>query len=186
MTVSVILALGLTAALLMASGFILFFHQERHETFDQWVDFSFSGDTVRRAFGYYRFMGVSMIVFYVLFTISLLLLQAEGHVLFADEAKKPIASPGPISTSFFTIDLMLRGALFDFMQHFDLRATHLYMNRQMPWFVWYAFVFRMFYGLSLVRILFSFALVWNKSRVMRQRHRQLEADAEPKRLEHKP
>jgi hypothetical protein len=175
-SVSVLLALGLTAALLMASGFILFFHQERHETIDQTVDFSFSGESLRRALLYYRFMGVSMIVFYVLFTISLLLLQAEGHVLFVDEQKLPIHPAGPISTSFFTIDLMLRGALFDFMQHFDMRATHLFMNRQQPWFVWYAFVFRMFYGLTLIRILFSFAWVWTKSRRMHQRQRELDAE----------
>jgi hypothetical protein len=176
MSVSIIIAAGITVALLMASGFILFFHQERHETIDQWVDFSFSGDTLRRAFGYYRFMCVSMIVFYVLFTISLLLLQAEGYNLFADDTKH-LVKAGPIATSFFTIDLMLRGALFDFMQHFDLRATHLYMNRQLPWFVWYAFAFRMFYGFTLVRILFSFAWVWTKIRVMRQRQRELEHEA---------
>jgi hypothetical protein len=175
MSVSIVLALGLTIALLMASGFILFFHQERHETIDQWVDFSFSGDTLRRALLYHRFMGVSMIVFYVLFTISLLLLQAEGYSLFADDHKVPVTA-GPIATSFFTIDLMLRGALFDFMQHFDMRATHLYMNRQSTWFVWYAFVFRMFYGLTLVRILFSFAWVWTKIRVARQRQREAELD----------
>jgi hypothetical protein len=177
MSVSLILALGLTVALLMASGFILFFHQERHETIDQWVDFSFSGDMLRRALLYYRFMGVSMIVFYVLFTISLLLLQADGYSLFTDDRKLPVAA-GPIATSLFTIDLMLRGALFDFMQHFDLRVTHLYMNRQSTWFVWYAFVFRMFYGFTLVRILFSFAWVWTKVRVMRQRQRDAERDAQ--------
>ena len=176
MSVSLILALGLTMALLTASGFILFFHQERHETIDQWVDFSFSGDTLRRALLYYRFMGVSMIVFYVLFTISLLLLQAESYRLFADEYKIPVTA-GPIATSLFTIDLMLRGAFFDFMQHFDLRVTHLYMNRQSTWFVWYCFVFRMFYGFTLVRILFSFAWVWTKVRVMRQRQREAELDA---------
>lgn len=165
---AILLAIALTVAMSIMSVYILFTHQERQEEIDKWVDYSFSREMLRQAFFYYRWTGVSMIVIYVLFTISCLLLQAEGYVIFTD-GKVPVTA-GPIATSFFTIDLMLRGGLFDFMQHFDLRATHLYLNRAMPWFVWYSFVFRMFFGFTLVRLLFSLAWVLAKVRVMRQRH----------------
>jgi hypothetical protein len=167
---AIILSIALTVAMTAMSIYIVFTHQERQEEIDSWVDYSFSRETLRRAFFYYRWIGVSMIVFYVLFTISCLMLQREGYLIFADQAKTPVVA-GPIATSFFTIDLMLRGGLFDFMQHFDLRATHLYLNRLNPWFVWYSFVFRMFYGLTLIRLLFSLAWVLAKVRVMRQRQR---------------
>lgn len=165
------LAIALSVAMTLMSVYIVFTHQEKQEEIDSWVDYSFSRETLRRAFFYYRWIGVAMIVFYVLFTISCLLLQAEGYVIFADINKVPVLA-GPIATSFFTIDLMLRGGLFDFMHHFDLRASHLYLNRAMPWFVWYSFVFRMFFGLTLIRLLFSLAWVLAKVRVMRQRHRE--------------
>lgn len=167
---AILLAIVLTIAMTVMSIYIVFTHQERQEEIDRWVDYSFSGEMLRQAFFYYRWTGVSMIVIYVLFTISCLLLQHEGYVIFTD-GRAPVTA-GPIATSFFTIDLTLRGGLFDFMQHFDLRATHLYLNRAAPWFVWYSFVFRMFFGLTLVRLLFSLAWVLAKVRVMRQRHRE--------------
>lgn len=166
---AILLAIALSLAMIVMSVYIVFTHQERQEEIDSWVDYSFSRETLRRAFFYYRWLGVAMIVFYIMFTISCLVLQADGYVLFTD-GRVPIIA-GPIATSFFTIDLMLRGGLFDFMQHFDLRVSHLYLNRQMPWFVWYSFVFRMFYGLTLIRILFSLAWILAKVRVMRQRQR---------------
>ncbi|MEQ1611793.1 MAG: hypothetical protein ABL904_03500 [Hyphomicrobiaceae bacterium] len=167
---AILLCIALTVAMSMMSIYIVFTHQERQEEIDSWVDYSFSREMLGRAFHYYRWIGVSMIVVYVLFTISCLLLQAEGYVIFSD-GKMPV-NAGPIATSFFTIDLMLRGGLFDFMQHFDLRASHLYLNRQAPWFVWYSFVFRMYFGFTLVRLLFSLAWVLAKVRVMRQRQRE--------------
>jgi hypothetical protein len=170
---AIILAIALSIAMGAMSIYIVFTHQERQEEIDSWVDYSFSRETLRRAFFYYRWIGVSMIVFYVLFTVSCLLLQADGYMIFSDGTAAVKA--GPIATSFFTIDLMLRGGLFDFMQHFDIRATHLYLNRQAPWFVWYSFVFRMFYGLTLIRLLFSLAWVLAKVRVMRQRQRDASA-----------
>ncbi len=166
---AILFAVALSVAMIAMSVYIVFTHQERQEEIDSWVDYSFSRETLRRAFFYYRWLGVAMIVFYVMFTVSCLILQAEGHKLFTDGRTPLIA--GPIATSFFTIDLMLRGGLFDFMQHFDLRVSHLYLNRQVTWFVWYSFVFRMFYGLTLIRILFSLAWILAKVRVMRQRQR---------------
>jgi hypothetical protein len=54
------------------------------------------------------------------------------------------------------------------MQHFDLHVTALHMNRGNPWFVWYAFVFRMFYGFTMFKILLSFFWIYGKIRIARQ------------------
>jgi len=107
-----------------------------------------------------------MLVFYVLFTISCLLLQAEGHLIFSD-GKEPIHA-GPIAASLFTIDLVLRGGFFDIMEHFDLGVSPIAMNRKLFWFVIYAFVFRMFYAVTLIKILLSFVWIYGKIRMARQ------------------
>jgi hypothetical protein len=166
---AILLAIALTIAMSLMSIFIVFTHQERQGEIDSWLDYSFSREMLGRAFHYYRWIGVSMIVVYVMFTISCLLLQAEGYEIFTD-GQTPVKA-GPIATAFFTIDLMLRGGLFDFMQHFDLHVSHLYLNRAARWFVWYSFVYRMFFGFTLVRLLFSLTWVMAKVRVMRQRQR---------------
>lgn len=74
----------------------------------------------------------------------------------------------------FALDLVLRGGFFDFMQHFDLRISHVWMNKKAWGFVWYAFVFRMFYGLTLLRILISFIWIYGKIRRARDAARKLQ------------
>jgi hypothetical protein len=159
----VIIALGLTVAMIAATVFLIFYHDRKHEEIDQWVDFAFSREGLRHALGYYRFIAVWMLVFYVLFSCSCLILQAEGYRLFA-EGDQPVQA-GPLGVLLFTLDLVLRGGFFDFMQHFDLHVTALHLNRANPWFVWYAFVFRMFYGLTMFKILFSFVWIYGKIRI---------------------
>lgn len=166
----VLLAVAVAALMVSASVFILFYHDRKHEELDQWVEFSFSRDTLRHALTYYRFIAVSMLVFYVLFTISALLLQAEGYLIFSD-GKEPIHA-GPIGASLFTIDLVLRGGFFDIMEHFDLGVTSVLMNRKAYWFVAYAFVFRMYYALTLIKILISFVWIYGKIRMARQAFRE--------------
>lgn len=165
-TPAVLVAIATAALMIAASVFILFYHDRKHEELDQWVDFSLSREALRHAAMYYRFMTVSMLVFYVLFTISCLLLQAEGHQIFSD-GKEPIHA-GPIGASLFTIDLVLRGGFFDIMEHFSLGVSPITMNRKVFWFVWYAFVFRMFYALTLIKILISFVWIYGKIRMARQ------------------
>lgn len=167
MTFSVWVALGLAAAMILVSGFTWFYHDSKHRDLDSWVDYGFSRQTMLHALLYYRFMALSMIVFYALFTVNCLMLQADGFVIFADTNGPTLA--GPISTATFAFDLVLRGGFFDFMQHFDLHVTHLMMNRRLFWFVWYAFVFRMFYGLILLRVIVSSAWIFGKMR-LRQRN----------------
>ncbi len=157
--------LALVIGILMAitSIVIVFYHDRKHDQLDQWIDFSFSVTALRQALGYYRFMAVSMLVFYLLFTCSCVFLQYEGHRIFADEAKNPILA-GPIATALFALDLVMRGGFFDVMEHFELRIAPVYMNTSQVWFVIYAFAFRMFYALSLIKILLSFAWIYGKIR----------------------
>ena len=93
---AILLAIALSIAMSIMSIFIVFTHQERQEEIDSWLDYSFSREMLGRAFHYYRWIGVSMIVVYVMFTISCLLLQAEGYVIFSD-GKAPVTA-GPFLT----------------------------------------------------------------------------------------
>lgn len=160
-TVPVLFAIGLAIAMTVVAVLTWFFHDRKHEELEQWVQYGFSRETLRQALIYYRSMGTSMLVFLVLFVVSCLMLQSEGAALFWDAERKPVAG-GPIGTTVFALDLVLRGGFFDVMEHFDLSVTQLQMNRQNRWFVWYCFVFRMYYGLTLIRIAFSFAYMWAK------------------------
>jgi hypothetical protein len=168
MTFAVLLALGLAVTMIVTTVFIIFYHDRKHNELDQWVDFAFSRERLGHALRYYRFMAVSMLVFYVLFTISCLLLQAEGHQIFAN-GKEPVFA-GPIGTSLFALDLVLRGAFFDIMEHFDLGVTPVGMNRNAFWFIWYAFIFRMYYGVALIKIVVSFVWIYGKIRMAHQMH----------------
>ena len=96
----------------------------------------------------------------------------EGvHTVFvARRAGNPVAA-GPIAVSFFALDLVARGAFFDVMEHFDLAVTHLHMNRAARGFVWYCFAFRMYYGLTLLRIAVSFVWIWTKISAARRGQR---------------
>jgi hypothetical protein len=174
-TVPVLFAIGLTIAMTIVAILTWFFHDRKHDELEQWVQYGFSRETLRHALLYYRSMATSMLVFLVLFVISCLMLQAEGAALFWDHARQPTAG-GPVGTTVFAIDLVLRGGFFDIMEHFDLSVTQLQMNRQNRWFVWYCFAFRMYYGLTLIRIAFSFAWIWAKIHAARRGDRSL---AEP-------
>ena len=173
MSLAVLFALILAAAMVAVSFFTWFFHDQKHRDLDSWVDYGFSRDTLRHALTYYRFMGTSMLVFFVLFTVSCVLLEANGHNLFVDTRRgSNIVHGGPIGVTFFAADLVLRGGFFDIMEHFELAVTHLHVNRKAFWFVWYCFVFRMYYGLTLIKIAVSFVWIWTKINKARKAHRQ--------------
>jgi len=161
LSIPVLFALLLAVAMTVVATLTWFFHDRKHEELEQWVQYGFSRETLRQALIYYRSMGISMLVFLVLFVVSCLMLQSEGAPLFWDQTRQPVTG-GPIGTTVFALDLVLRGGLFDIMEHFDLSITQLQMNRQNRWFVWYCFAFRMYYGLTLIRIAFSFVYMWAK------------------------
>ncbi|MGI9410146.1 MAG: hypothetical protein ACR2OV_08730, partial [Hyphomicrobiaceae bacterium] len=62
---SILVAVFIAVMMIVTVIFIIFYHDSKHEEIDRWVDFSFSGNSLRQAFGYYRFMAVSMLFFYV-------------------------------------------------------------------------------------------------------------------------
>ena len=178
LTLSVVFAILTAIAMVAVAGDILFQHDTNHEKFEAWVDFSFTSEALARALDYYRFMAVSMLFTYVLFTVSAVWLQWDGFALFKENGLAVKASP--IAVSMFTLDLVLRGGFFDFMQHFDLSLSHLQMNRQLRWFVWYAFAFRMTFALTLLKIGFSFIWIYGKARVARQAIRERETYGDPR------
>lgn len=170
LTLSVLFAIALTIAMIAVAGYIVLLHDAKHEQLEESVDFSFNAESLRRAIDYYRFLAVAMLFTYAFFTTSCVWLQADGHLLFA-EAGEPMKA-SPISVALFTLDLTLRGGFFDFIQHFDVSLSHLHMNRKIRWFVWYAFVFRMFYGFTMFKIAFSFLWIYGKIRLNREAQRR--------------
>lgn len=176
LSLSIVLALALSVAMTVVGVTLLFTHDRTHDELDQWVDFSFSRDTLRRALSYYRFIGYAMTGAYVLFVLSCLHLEWDGYQVFA-ENNQPGAKPvwaGPFQVMLFALDLVLRGGFFDFMQHFDLGISRVWMNRKAWGFVVYAFVFRMFFGLTLLRILISFVWIYGKIQRMKEASRKVE------------
>ncbi len=164
---SILVAIVISLMMIATVFFIIFYHDSKHDEIDRWVDFSFSGNTLRDALGYYRFMAVSMLFFYILFTCSCLYLQYDGFMIFSNKAQEPLYG-GPIATSLFALDLVCRGGFFDVMEHFDLRITSLYINKGSMWFWIYSFVFRIFYGLTLIKMVISFAWIYGKIRLARR------------------
>ncbi|MEL7047813.1 MAG: hypothetical protein AAFO75_02445 [Pseudomonadota bacterium] len=173
MSLSVGIAIGLSVAMVVVAFLTWFYHDTKHRDLDEWVQYGFSGDTLKYVIRYYQSMGISMLVFYILFAISCLALQSDGNILFVtDDGEQVIA--GPIGAAFFGLDLVLRGGFFDVMEHFEMRATTLLMDRSNGWFVLYCFVFRIYFALTLIRIAFSFAYIWVR---IRQARRTLLDDA---------
>ncbi len=172
MSLAVLVAMLLSAAMAIVAFITWFYHDQKHRDLESWVQFGFSRDTLRHALLYYRFMGISMLVFYILFVVNCLMLQGEGHQLFVSARRgTELVSGGPIGVSFFALDLVLRGGFFDIMEHFELAITQFHMNRGLRWFVWYCFIFRIYYGLTLLRIVVSFVWIWTKiSAVRRSQH----------------
>lgn len=167
MSLSVTFALLLSAAMIVVAFLTWFYHDTKHRDLDSWVQYGFSVETLRHAILYYRSMGISMLVFYVLFTVSCLMLQSDGFELFTYADGRTVTA-SPIGTAMFTMDLVLRGGFFDVMEHFELSTSPILMNRANGWFVVYCFVFRIYYALTLMRILVSFVWIWVRIRRARR------------------
>ena len=176
LSLSIVFALAFSVAMTVIGLTLLFTHDRKHGELEEWVDFSFSRETLRRALGYYRLLGYSMLAAYVLFVLSCLHLQWDGYQVFAENNlrdARPVWA-GPFTVMLFALDLVLRGGFFDFMQHFDLGVSHVWMNRQAWGFVAYAFVFRMFFGLTLLRILISFIWLYGKIQRVKEANKRME------------
>jgi hypothetical protein len=85
--------------------------------------------------------GLTAICFY----ISILAWsRVSGSVFFSR------ADLSPMSVALYQLDLMLRGALFDFMQHLSLSISPIATNRNATAFIYYTLMFRMFVGMYVV------------------------------------
>lgn len=178
LSISIIFALALSVAMTVVGTTLLFTHDRKNDELDQWVDFSFSRETLRQALNYYRLIGYAMLAAYILFVINCIHLQWDGYQIFAENNQlgaKPVWA-NPFQVMLFALDMVLRGGFFDFMQHFDWGVSHVWMNRTNWLFVLYAFVFRMFFGLTLLRILISFIWMYGKIKRIKEAHKKLEAD----------
>ena len=151
------MAIILAMAFIASTIYVVFFHDRRLADMEQWVEYSYSHTVLRRAILYYRVIAITMLVYFVLFSISLMTLQYSGGYQIYREG-----NAGLFGTLIFALDMVFRGAFFDFMEHFDLSLSYVKMNRELFWFVLYAFVFRMFYALTLLRIIISSAWIFGK------------------------
>ena len=64
------------------------------------------------------------------------------------------ASVSPISIILYQLDLMLRGALFDFMEHTHRSISPITINQNAMAFVYYTLMFRMFVAIYVMSSLF--------------------------------
>jgi hypothetical protein len=64
------------------------------------------------------------------------------------------ASVSPISVILYQVDLMLRGALFDFMEHTHRSVSPITVNQNATAFVYYTLIFRMFVAMYVMSSLF--------------------------------
>ena len=157
MTWALWLALANTVAMVVAAISIVFFHDRKYADIEALIAYSFSSSVMRRVLLYYRGFVSMMLLFFLTFSISVYALQWLDGLRLFEEGRGSL-----LGIMCFAFDLVARGAFFDWMEHFQWSLTPLSMNREHTWFVLYAFVFRMFYALTLLRILLSFALIWRK------------------------
>jgi hypothetical protein len=66
---------------------------------------------------------------------------------------QPIVSP--TSVMLYQVDLMLRGALFDFMEHTRRSVSPITINQSATAFVYYTLAFRMFVAAYFISSLFK-------------------------------
>jgi hypothetical protein len=60
----------------------------------------------------------------------------------------------PLSVALYQLDLMLRGALFDFMEHMRQSISPVAVNRNATAFLYYTLLFRMFVAIYVMSSLF--------------------------------
>jgi hypothetical protein len=87
----------------------------------------------------------------VCFYISILAWSRVNGSVFA------AASVSPASVLLYQLDLMLRGALFDFMEHTHRSVSPIALNQNATAFVYYTLLFRMFVAVYVFSSLFRVA-----------------------------
>jgi hypothetical protein len=93
-------------------------------------------------------LGVVFVLTAMCFYISILAWSRVSEAVFNQ------ASPSPMNILLYQLDLMLRGALFDFMEHTHRSISPITVNQHATAFVYYTLMFRMFVAIYVMSSLF--------------------------------
>ena len=94
-------------------------------------------------------LGALFVLTAICFYISVLAWsRVSGSVFFSQ------ATVSPMSIALYQLDLMLRGALFDFMEHTRQSISPIAINRSATVFLYYTLMFRMFVAIYVMSSLF--------------------------------
>ena len=85
----------------------------------------------------------------ICFYISVLAWSRVSESVFVNQA-----TISPISIAFYQLDLMLRGALFDFMEHTRQSISPITVSRNATAFLYYTLTFRMFVAIYVMSSVF--------------------------------
>jgi hypothetical protein len=94
-------------------------------------------------------LGVLFILSAICFYISILAWSRVSESVFFNQS-----AVSPIGVALFQLDLMLRGALFDFMAHTGQSISPIAVNRNATVFLYYTLMFRMFVAIYVMSSLF--------------------------------
>ena len=94
-------------------------------------------------------LGALFVITAICFYISILAWsRVSGSVFFSQD------TVSPISIALYQLDLMLRGALFDFMEHTRQSISPIAVNHNATAFLYYTLMFRMFVAIYVMSSLF--------------------------------
>jgi hypothetical protein len=94
-------------------------------------------------------LGALFVLTAICFYISVLAWSRVSGSVFLSQA-----AVSPMSIALYQADLMLRGALFDFMEHTRQSISPIALNRNATAFLYYTLMFRMFVAIYVMSSLF--------------------------------
>jgi hypothetical protein len=94
-------------------------------------------------------LGALFVLTAICFYISVLAWSRVSESVFVNQA-----TISPISIAFYQLDLMLRGALFDFMEHTRQSISPISVSRNATAFLYYTLAFRMFVAIYVMSSVF--------------------------------
>jgi hypothetical protein len=95
-------------------------------------------------------LGALFVVTAICFYISILAWSRVSESVFLSQS-----NVSPISIALYQLDLMLRGALFAFMEHTRQSISPIAVNRKAAAFIYYTMMFRMFVATYVISSLFK-------------------------------
>jgi hypothetical protein len=94
-------------------------------------------------------LGALFVLTAICFYISILAWSRVSEPVFFSQS-----AVSPLSVALYQLDLMLRGALFDFMEHMRQSISPIAVNRNATAFLYYTLLFRMFVAIYVISSLF--------------------------------